>query len=433
MTSRSIQRILVLGIATVIGMIGLQAYFLYLNMDLQAKQFNQKVMIGLRNVADSLAASSDKTLPGQDVVQRLSASHYAVNVNQVIDANLLEYYLFNEFKKIGLTHDFDYGIYDCFTDDFVFGNCCSLSGVTESKNSPRQELPKYDDYNYYFVVNFPERTPILLSGIPWLTWLFALITLLAALFFIYSMSIILRQRRLSELQRDFINNMTHEFKTPISAIKLAIDGILSQNHVSDEKVNRYGHIIKEQNQRLNDQVEKVLHLAKDEKNAFALKLERINLTELIHQLTVSLEVQLSEVNGEATLNCPPHDVFIRADRLHLTNVLDTIFDNAIKYSAENPKISIELAILNNKCRISVQDWGIGIEENEFEKIFSKFYRISTGNKHDVKGFGLGLYYVKKIVREHRWHLDLTSQLEKGTTVSITMPVDKIVKTERSNR
>src|SRR5690554_3712471 len=158
MSSRTIRLILWLGTLTVAGMIGIQAYFMYVSSDLERKEFNQKVMIGLRNVADSLAMKSGKTLPGRDVVQKMSGNHYAVNINQVIDANLLEYYLFEEFKKRDLTYDFDYGIYDCFSDDFVFGNCCSFSGESSQSKIVRSSLPRYEDLNYYFVVSFPTKS-----------------------------------------------------------------------------------------------------------------------------------------------------------------------------------------------------------------------------------------------------------------------------------
>ena len=426
MSSRSIRLILILGILTVAGMIGIQAYFVYLNTDIQKTEFNQKVMIGLRNVADSLAARSGKTLPGQDVVQRMSEYHYAVNINQVIDANLLEYYLFEEFRKRGLTYDFDYGIYDCFSDGFVFGNCCSFSGETDLVMASRSSLPRYENLNYYFVVSFPNKSPMtLFSGIPRLTWLFMIITLLAALFFIYAMSVILRQKRLSELQRDFINNMTHEFKTPISSIKLAADGLMAQPAIAGQpRLKHYLEIIREQNQRLNGQVEKVLNLAKGETDSFGLKKEPIDLRDFMQDLLAGFSHRIGEAGGALKIELGDQPFNISADRLHLMNVVDTILDNTLKYGGNPPAVRVGLDANKETVWLRISDQGIGMDRDELQKIFNKFYRVPTGDIHDVKGFGLGLYYVKKIVRAHHWNIEVESEKGKGSTFSIAIPLEK---------
>lgn len=423
MSSKSIRIILILGILTVTGMLGIQVYFLYLNADIQKKEFNQRVMIGLRNVADSLAARSAQTLPGQDVVQRMSGNHYAVNINQVIDANWLEYYLFEEFKKRGLTDDFDYGIYDCFSDEFVFGNCCSFSGDDEGIDG-EQLLPKYEDLNYYFVVSFPNKSTLsLFTGIPKFTWIFIGITILAALFFIYAMSVILRQKRLSELQRDFINNMTHEFKTPIASIKLAADGLA--NHLSgpdERRLNKYAQIIQEQNQRLNHQVEKVLNLARSERDSFELKMEDLDLGRQLEDILENFSIRTQQENVTLETEIDQRNFFIKADRLHLMNVIDTILDNAVKYGGEQPKVRVTLKKRGKFADLSIRDWGIGMEKDELQKIFNKFYRVPMGNVHNVKGFGLGLFYVKKIVKAHSWNISVDSEKGKGTQFQISFPM-----------
>lgn len=426
MSSRTIRLILWLGTLTVAGMIGIQAYFMYVSSDLERKEFNQKVMIGLRNVADSLALKSGKTLPGRDVVQKMSGNHYAVNINQVIDANLLEYYLFEEFKKRDLTYDFDYGIYDCFSDDFVFGNCCSFSGESSQSKIVRSSLPRYEDLNYYFVVSFPTKSATShFTGIPKLTWLFVAVTLLAALFFIYAMSVILRQKRLSELQRDFINNMTHEFKTPISSIKLAIDGLRDYPMLQDNtRVRRYTEIISEQNERLNHQVEKVLNLAKSEVDTFELKKEPVLLNEFIMKILDQFQFRIAENEGELLTDISTHPMYINADKLHLANVIDTILDNSLKYCQQRPMVSVSLSKINQSAVLQISDNGIGIEKEQIPRIFNKFYRVPTGNVHDVKGFGLGLYYVKKIVREHQWNIHVESEPGQGSSFYINFPLTK---------
>src|SRR5690606_23926518 len=223
-----------------------------------------------------------------------------------------------------------------------------------------------------------------------LTWLFVAVTLLAALFFIYAMSVILRQKRLSELQRDFINNMTHEFKTPISSIKLAIDGLRDYPLLQDNtRVRRYTEIISEQNERLNHQVEKVLNLAKSEVDTFELKKEPVLLNEFIIKILDQFQFRIAESEGELHTDISTHPMYINADKLHLANVIDTILDNCLKYCQQRPMVTVSLSKINHSAVLQISDNGIGIEKEQIPRIFNKFYRVPTGNVHDVKGFGLG--------------------------------------------
>ena len=226
------------------------------------------------------------------------------------------------------------------------------------------------------------------------------------------------------MQKDFINNMTHEFKTPISTINISSDVLLRTPAIQkDQRLQQYASIIKEQNNRLNKQVEKVLQFARIEKKDFKLKLETINLNDLLQNIAYSVQLRVDELNGKFNLNLCDEPVFVEADRLHLTNILHNLLDNAIKYSKDEVEIGLSCVKMNKAVKIIISDKGIGIPKEYQKKIFKKFFRIPTGNVHNVKGFGLGLFYVRNICRKHGWKLHLDSA-GKGTTFSIQIPIAK---------
>jgi two-component system phosphate regulon sensor histidine kinase PhoR len=242
-------------------------------------------------------------------------------------------------------------------------------------------------------------------------------------FFSYSMFVILRQKQLSELQRDFINNMTHEFKTPISTINISTDVFLQNEKVrEDPRLNRYAGIIKEQVLRLNTQVEKVLQLAKIERDNIELNIEKLDLVELISSISPSIELKVNDKKGTLQLNLTASNTVVNADRIHLTNILHNLVDNAVKYTRDHPVIQISLHDgPGKKLILAIQDNGIGIAREHQRRVFDKFYRVPTGNLHNVKGFGLGLFYVKTVCKQHKWHLEMDSKPGEGTIIRIIMP------------
>ena len=415
MPSYLIRRLLILGGFAIFGIVFIQSYWVIKNWDLQDKQFDSTVNILLRKVAINLATFNKSELPKQDLIQRKSSNTYAVNINSKIDASILEDYLYQEMEAHSLKTDFEYAVYDCFSDNLVYGNYCELDDK-EANSQEKTSLPKFNDLIYYFVVRFPQRESYMLSNI-WLSVTFSIIAVLAVVFFLYSTWVILQQKRLSELQKDFINNMTHEFKTPISSIKIAAD-VLSKNGAveKDKRLSKYAKIIVNQNKRLNDQVEKVLNIARLEKNSFELNYETFSLHRELNSIINNEQVKLEK--GAITLSLAKEDAWITADKLHFTNVITNILDNAIKYCQETPQITVKTSDLGSRMKVSIIDNGIGISKENQKKLFEKFYRVSTGNIHDVKGFGLGLFYVRNIAQAHDWNLDLTSEPGKGTTVSL---------------
>jgi two-component system phosphate regulon sensor histidine kinase PhoR len=416
MPTKYIRLLIILGGFIILGIIFSQLYWLIRTWDLKDQEFDQTVQIALRQVAGDIALYNKTELPKQNLIQRRSSNIYAVNINSTIDANILEDYLIQQFEANSINTDFEYAVYDCFADNLVYGNYCKLSD-NNTAFLRSEELPKFQDLDYYFVVKFPSRESYLVNNML-TSVVFSAITALSVLFFLYTMWIILKQKKLSELQKDFINNMTHEFKTPISSIKIAADVLAANENIeSDARLKRYASIIKDQNKRLNDQVEKVLHIAKIENDSFKLNLETFSpgivLEEIINNEALKLE------SGTITYFPSEGEINILADRLHFTNVITNILDNAIKYSTDSdPEIEVKLMHNDKSMIIRVIDNGIGISKENLKRIHEKFFRVSTGNIHNVKGFGLGLFYVKNICKAHGWDIAVDSTEGKGTTVDL---------------
>ena len=421
MNNRTIQRIVLLGALAIILVIASQTYWVMQDYNLKTRDFDRSVNIALQNVARQLSNVSQTFLPSQKLITRSSSNTYAVNVNSPINASNLDFFLKKYFEESALNEDFDYAIFDCHDEKMMYGKYVSY---TASKDSLKVEktFPKLDDATYYFVVRFPKRASSIISNMG-LTLVFTAISLLTVIFFIYALTVILRQKRLSELQKDFINNMTHEFKTPISTIKVAADVFASTPSVSsDPRLARYAQIIREQNNRLNTQVEKVLQLTRIDRNTLDLNKEIINVHELLQTILPAMQVKIDENDGILAQNLAAVQPYIKADTLHLTNIIHNLLDNAVKYSKDGkPDIEVRTEESGKNMRLVIADKGIGIDKEHQKKVFFRFYRVPTGNIHNVKGFGLGLFYVKNIIQAHNWQLDLDSEFGKGTTITIEMP------------
>ncbi len=423
MRNTIIRRVIVLGALASLSLLAVQTYWVLRTWNLQEQEFNRRVNQAMLDAANQLAQMNLFALPTQKLVQQVSTNYWVVNVNNVFEASDLEHVLGKAFEAQGLKEDYEYGIFDCSSDQMVRGKLVKYSTKKDDTLPLAEPLPKhYDqDFIYYFGVLFPNKSANILSSI-WLVVGFTALMLLTVLFFIYSIFVILRQKQLSELQRDFINNMTHEFKTPISTINISTDVFLKNEKIQeDPRLNRYAGIIKEQVLRLNTQVEKVLQLAKIERDNIELNVEEIDLIELIHNISPSIELKVNDKSGTLHLDLEAANPLVRADKLHLTNILHNLVDNGVKYSKEKPDIHIGLQNEGNYLVLSVQDNGIGIPKEHQKRVFDKFHRVPTGNVHNVKGFGLGLFYVKTMCKEHRWKLSLSSELGKGTRIEIRMP------------
>ena len=256
--------------------------------------------------------------------------------------------------------------------------------------------------------------------------IFSIVLLLVIITAFYlTVSTMIRQKKLSEIKNDFINNMTHEFKTPLATISLAVDALKNEKVTGDpQKLGYFRSIIKEENQRMNRQVETILKSALMERQEVELNLKPINVHEVIQDVADNFILRLQEKQGQLETNLQAQHFMIDADEVHFSNLINNLLDNAVKYSKENvpPTVSISTFSTPKKISIKIEDNGIGMTRETLKRIFEKFYRAHTGNIHNVKGFGLGLSYVKTVVEAHGGTIKADSVIGKGSCMTIELPL-----------
>jgi two-component system phosphate regulon sensor histidine kinase PhoR len=414
----TIRFIVILAALSIVGITITQIYWIRRAFDLKEDEFERSVNTALYNVAHQIFDINKTPAPANNPVKQLSTNYFVVMVNNEIDAGLLEFLLRNEFERRGIIADFEYGVYDCSSERMVYGNYVPLKTAKEKITA--KNLPKWSNQSYYFGVQFPNRAAHIINQMG--IWSFSSIVLLLVItFFAYTLFVILKQKRLSEVQKDFINNMTHEFKTPIATISVSAEvlkdpGIIHQ----PERLKNYAGIIEKENIRLKQQVERVLLMARVEE-AVDLKKETVDVHQIIADSIRHYTTALQERNGGVNSELAATKFNIEADRYHLSSVFNNLIDNAIKYCKEIPHITIRTSDRGQGCLIEVVDNGIGISQEHQRRVFKKFYRVPTGNIHDVKGFGLGLSYAKTVVEAHGGEISLESELGKGCSFRIYIP------------
>jgi two-component system phosphate regulon sensor histidine kinase PhoR len=453
--SYNIRLLIFLGIISLLAIFMLQMFWMKktlaiqeTNIEIQNKedslnleQFSQQVRVALRKVLDEISTQKADSSDLYGAVRQLRGNHFVVDINEELYPYYLETLLKREFYDQGLQDDFQYGIYDCFSDSIVYGNLIRynksingakgekivVGGYTEVDSAAQGKLPKlsWKKDGHYFTVFFPsiESTKIITEDELFSPIIYILIiVLIVTLFFWFSISLLLKQRKLSEVKNDFINNMTHELKTPIATIGLSSEMLMKTERSTDpDSIQRYAGIIYKENKRLENQVERVLNLAKMDKDDLRLKRNTLFIHDLIHDVKENFDFNQAGKGGKIHLILAAADDQIKADEVHVTNVLFNLIDNAIKYCEIEP--SIEVSTLNEKkgITITVKDNGIGIKKEDLNNIFDKFFRVHTGNRHDVKGFGLGLFYVKTIIEAHKGKVIVQSALGEGTAFSVYLP------------
>ena len=277
------------------------------------------------------------------------------------------------------------------------------------------------DFNLY--INFPERKMFIMSSIIGMTLLSIIFTTIIIIAYTSAIYQLIKQRQISQIKTDFINNMTHEFKTPIATINLALDAIKNPMVINDEeKVKRYLKMIKEENKRMHAQVENVLRISKLERNELNISKDRVKLHELIEDAVTHIQLIVDDRKGYIKTHLKAMKSSVLANETHFTNVIVNILDNAVKYSDNEPKIDIYSENIGSNIILEIKDKGNGMTKTVQKKVFEKFYREHTGDVHNVKGHGLGLAYVKRIVDDHQGHVSVESEKGKGSTFIIKLPL-----------
>lgn len=445
MSPKTIKVAILLGVFSILSIVATQFYWLNRSIAVQERnisiqqhkdslnhvQFTEQVHIALRNVLEQISISKSDSSDLYGAVKQLSYNYFTADINEELHPYYLETLLKREFYTKNIQKNFQYGIYDCYTDSIVFGNLVTFS--EDSLYNPKdlnsigvtsQNLKWEKKDGHYFTVYFPTvlNEPSKLTSDGYSKWWYVVVGIFPVLFFAYSIHTILLQKRLSEIKNDFINNMTHELKTPISTIALSSELLMKGAVNEREDVMRYSSVIFKENQRLKEQVERVLNIAKMDKDGIELKREDFDLHEMLEDVKESFEFNQLGANATIELDFMANSKIVYADHMHIENMFFNLVDNALKYGKENPKIAIRTWNERKGICIEIADDGIGIKKEDLRMIFDKFYRVSTGNLHDVKGFGLGLYYVKLVMEHHNGTIDVKSVFGKGTSFKLWLPM-----------
>ena len=422
MKTQTIRIITLFAVISIAAIVVLQVFWFRKAFDVREMEFDQNVFTALQNVGEQILAINHQQIPNSKLVDQLSGNYFVVSVNGEIDTKILESLLKAEFKNRALLQDFEYGVYDCNHQKLVYGNYISFQ--RDDKNHPAKELPQWKNDLYYFSVNFPDKSNQLIGSLG--IWLYSsLVLLIVIVFFAFALIAIFRQKQLSEVQKDFVNNMTHEFKTPVSTI-LVTSRLLNKPEVQENPsaITQYVSLIQFEAQRLKSQVERILQVAVWDEKKLKYQFAELNLYECLDPAITSVEQILKEKKGTIVRVFNATHSMVEADRLHLTNVFFNLLDNAVKYNPNIPLIEVSTTDNEDEITIVIKDNGMGIERKNFRKIFERFFRVHTGDLHDVKGFGLGLYYVKKVIRDHDGKINVISEVNKGTQFIITLPLKK---------
>jgi two-component system phosphate regulon sensor histidine kinase PhoR len=402
---------------SVLGIIYLQVEWIRGATKLKRDQYAQDIYVSLENVRDSINKRKDNSLGGISFPTQLLSFSSFVSTPSVISNFQLHDIIKHELRMKKIKQSFEF----CITNEArlptMFSSGYKMDYLDDPNN--RQIFLTTENTILQPESYFQNHLALLLLG----SILFTSIIITA---FLLTLKTMLSQKKLSEIKSDFINNMTHEFKTPIATIQLATDALKNEKVIHNpDQILYYSGIIKEENRRMNKQVEKILQSAQLEREEIKLQLRKLDVNIVIQKVAENVALQMQDVGATLTTTLNANNSIIYADEVHFSNIIFNLIDNAIKYSKENPAIQIETNNMGQSLQLKIIDNGIGMSKETTNHIFEKFYRAHTGNLHDVKGFGLGLTYVKKIVDAHGGKINVDSALGEGTTFTLTFSIKSV--------
>lgn len=424
MSRQRIRLLILTGLLSIGGTLALQFTWLRQAIDLREREFSDRVVTAMTEVVDAIQSMRGDSAVVEPVRQAAS-NYFVANLNDTLHPFLLEALLRESFEGAALSTDFEYAIYDCFSDSILYGG--RVGEAPEGSAPP----PRFDRDGHYFGIRFPERSGDMIMSLD--RWLLAsLLQLLVLGTFVYAIVIVLRQKRLSEVREDFINNMTHEFKTPIASIESGAQLLQREEVGSDPEARaRYLGLILSENRRMRRQVEKVMEIATLDGQDHALSIEQFDAASWVESGIAAVRPTAELLGGNIALVVAPadsghgHMPMLSGDRTHLDGVLSNLLDNALRYRGDlPPDIGVHLSLLEGNTPmwvLEVRDKGVGVPKEHQERIFERFHRVPTGNRHDVKGFGLGLHYVRTIVEAHGGKVTCSSAPGEGTTFTVHLP------------
>lgn len=363
-----------------------------------------------------------------EVILNIVSTAASRPINERADSAVVASYLRAELDTLGLRVPFEFAVAN-FAGTVLYKSPGFEAGPSDRDNMFVQPLFPNDANGptNYLKVYFPTKEDYIFSSISFMVPAFAF-TLILILIFVYTIIMAFRQKKLTEMKNDFINNMTHEFKTPISSISLAAQMLNDQSvRKSPTMLQQIATVITDETKRLRFQVEKVLQMSMFDRQKSTFKLEDVDANTVIFNVVNTFKLKVEKYGGTIAANLDAMDAIVEVDEMHFTNVIFNLLDNAVKYRSEERALQLSVGTRDldeDRLEITVSDNGIGIRRDDLKKIFEKFYRVSTGNRHDVKGFGLGLAYVRKIITDLGGSISVESEPDSGTKFIIILPLSK---------
>ncbi|MGB3466661.1 MAG: HAMP domain-containing sensor histidine kinase [Cyclobacteriaceae bacterium] len=417
MKNKYIRFLVSLGALSVIGIVVVQVFWLRKAFDLREKQFNYNVTLALDNTVQALCEYNQTDIPTQNPIEQVSGNYYVVRTNNVIPPQTLESLLRSEFRKRVIETDFEYTIYDCSNQRVVYKDYVNIN--SNEPSIARRKTPEFRENEYYFGVFFPNKTASIVNQMG--VWVFSSsVLLVVVIFFTVALIVIFRQKRMSEIHRDFVNNMAHEFNTPISSIGLAAGYFRQQKEMAQiSKSDRYLSIIENENQKLKKQVDEILQLGRYEQQHYELEVVKCPVEAIIDE--AYHEVKTSYPDTTLTYHIETNsETMVSADPGHLRSVFYNLFENTIKYCPSDQIVTISVEEKSRTVTISFSDNGKGIAPKYQKRIFNRFFRVPAGDTQQVKGFGIGLFYIRFILRKMGGKISLVKSDATGTSFTIQL-------------
>jgi two-component system phosphate regulon sensor histidine kinase PhoR len=409
------------------GLMSIQWYWIKNANDMNKAIFKENLFSALDAVSKKMIriekTKALQSIPYEDMINFRKHLPYET----FISVNQLDSLIRLELKLKNINTPFEFGIYNYEQGVFIVEKTPRFRKQLIDKDYKVRLFPNdYFTSPEYLLVYFPHESQFLLGEL-WSMLLISIILIITIAYsFTYTITTIFRQKRYTDMKNDFINNMTHEFKTPISTISLACETLKDKDILTTQDLAAsYINIIEEENRRLGGMAEKILQTAILEKGQMKMNPQMIDLHEIINEVIKNIRIQVEIKDGVIVKKFDADNALIEADKVHITNLVYNLLDNANKYSPKKPLIEVGTANTNEGIILTIGDHGIGISKNEQKKIFNKLYRVATGNIHEVRGFGLGLSYVKAIVEEHHGRISVESEVNKGTKFRIFLPFSEL--------
>lgn len=419
MRSSTLRVILLISSILVAVLIAIQLFWLNKVYSLEQKNFNTNVSKAIKGLYEDIGLNDDPGFITTATVEHPNANTFIVPLDTLGNIDSVQAYLVNELHDFDVYADYDISFFSSDRQQYVsYSYHATPTGKQQRDASVILPAIK-KDYDF-LLLQFPHRYQYVLREIIW--WIIGTVFLLVVLVsFGFIMYFFYRQKFLNELQKDFVNNLTHEFKTPLAVMKIASDvliqpGILQQ----PERLTKYNQVIREQVTSLQNKTERLLQTVKADSTRLAMEKEPVNINEVVNEAIADIDPLLTEKKATINFIAGEGNMVINGDKEHLVMLMVNLVENALKYSKQ-PYISIETKNTDGNCTILVKDNGVGIDKKYQNRIFKKFFRVPTGDVHNVKGFGLGLNYVKRIVDEHYGKIEVNSIVGIGTEFVIILP------------